>query len=150
MSLLQDTGNQTSLALFMQWIVSKLPPRLKRIVFIGMMMGYFNQKNDPDRELIKKINDTFRLADDPKAYEFPIAIKSIIWKDFNLHGALIETKLIDGKLLLTTESKTSICTHITDTLPTWIRYATPARIYRDTMVLINQIEDDVGGLALHA
>lgn len=148
MSILTSSGRQSRLAKFMQWVVSKLPPRLKRIVFIGLMLGVFNEKEHPDSELITKINDTFRLADNPRAYELPLAVQNIIWRDFNLNGIHVKTTIADGKEVLTSESKTAICKHIISNLPDWIKYASSARIYNDLLKLINQIEHNQKALFL--
>lgn len=142
MSVLNSSHRQSRLAKFMQWVVSKLPPRLKRIVFIGLMLGVFNEKEHPDAELISKINDSLRLADNPRAYELPLAVQNIIWTDFHFNGLKIRTTFADGKEVLTSESKTAICKHIISNLPDWIKYASSARIYNDLLKLINQIECD--------
>lgn len=150
MSVFNLTANKSKLAHFMQWVVNKLPPRLKRIVYIGLIFGYFNKKDEVNMELLKKINDTFRTADHPRAYELPIAVKSILWRDFNLDGVVISTTEIDGKHLLTSQCKMDICKHIVDNIPEWIRYSSQARIYRDTMFIINELEDSTKGLAIPA
>lgn len=141
MSPLQSTSRQSRLATFLQWLVSKLPPRLKRIVFTGMLLGYFDEKKDPDLELIKKINDTFKAASSVHAYELPFAVKSILWKDFDINSLNLQTTEINGVRRLTLSSKSDICSHIVSTLPEWIRYASPSRIYKDTLFILNEVEN---------
>lgn len=142
MSVLTSSYRQSKLALFMQWIVSKLPPRLKRIVFVGLMLGVFNEEKTPDTELIAKINDTFRLADNPRAYELPMAVQRIIWKDFSLDGVTIKTVPSGDQQVLTSESKSEICEHITANLPEWLKYASNACMHNDLFKLITQIENN--------
>lgn len=124
----------------MKYGIRHLPYRLRRIVFIGFVLSSLSANKSPDANIIKRVNDSFKLANNPKAYEFPIAVKSLVWNDFDIDSVTIETQIVNGKKILTPECKVSLCYHITTQIPDWLRYASPQRVYTDVMVMIDNLE----------
>ncbi len=140
MSNKTSIGVYTRLSRLMKYGIRHLPCRLRRIVFIGFVLSSLSANKNPDANIIKRVNDSFKLANNPKAYEFPIAVKSIVWNDFDIDSLTIETQIVNGKKILTPECKVSLCYHITTHIPDWLRYASPQRVYTDVMVMIDTLE----------
>ena len=133
-------GGYARLGRLMQQGIKYLPSRLRRIIFIGFILSSFSANKHPDAKIIKKVNDSFKLANNPKAYELPIAVKSIVWNDFDLDEITIETEVVNGKKILTPECKVNLCYCITTNVPEWIKYASLERVYTDVMVMIDNLE----------
>ena len=61
-----------------------LPRRIKRLIYLSSILGVIEHvQKDPDLELIEKLNDILKLADNANSYRLPIYVKSLIWKNLN-------------------------------------------------------------------
>ncbi len=128
------------LSVILKAIITSFPDRIKRLVFISMLLSHLTNTDKPNRNIIARVNEAFKLAKDPKACDFPIAIKNVIWRDFNIGGVIIETFTRDGKTYVTPTSKVSLCYYIANNIPVWLKYSNNERVYTDTMMLIDSLE----------
>lgn len=130
---------------FFSLLERNLPRKFKRLIYVSSILGLFEQMKDPDMTLVKKLNDTFKLAEYPDAFAFPMYIKSVIWK-----GALNEPvelhtreKVSIGELInqeLNSKDCMAIGEYFATRTPKWLSYGSIDLMANDIVLLVKELK----------
>lgn len=132
------------------WVSQKwlahLPRRFKRMIYISSLFGLILNTENPDRELLNKLNDLISLAKNSRTCEVPILLRKAIWKDLGQHNLNIDAgesiALQDvASRSLTTDNCLAIGTHIAKLVPAWLCYGSVAIMANDVIMLIKQLRN---------
>lgn len=76
----------------LKMIISRLPGRMKRMVFLASLAAVANDTGIPEKDLIRKLNQVMGLSTTgDSALHLPIAVSSVIWKNKELLKKEIKT-----------------------------------------------------------
>jgi hypothetical protein len=130
---------------FTALLENKLPRKVKRLIYVSSILGLMQQVRDPDMTLVTKLNETFKLAEYPDAFAFPMYIKSVIWKDALFDQVCIHTdrNVAIGELInedLNNRDCTAIGEYFAQQAPAWLKYGSLEVMVNDIVVLIKQLK----------
>jgi hypothetical protein len=131
--------------LFYNLLENKLPRRFKRLIYVSSILGLIKQMRDPDMAMVKKLNDTFKLAQHPDAFAFPMYIKSVIWKGMIDEAVIIHNneEVSIGNLIekdLSTKDYAVIGEHFASKAPKWLKYGSFELMVNDIIMLIKHLQ----------
>lgn len=140
---------------FSAMLENRLPRRFKRLIYVSSILGLMQQVRDPDMALVTKLNETFKLAEYPDAFAFPMYIKSVIWKDAMFDQVCIhaDRSVAIGDLLkenLTNRDCAAIGEYFASHTPNWLKYGSLEVMINDVVSLIKQIRQFNNMEATHA
>lgn len=149
MSNTQTAIQPQKVSFFAKWfyklLEKHLPRSFKRLIYVSSILGLFEQTQDPDMTLVVKLNETFKLAQYPDAFAFPMYIKSVIWKN-----AISEAILLKGansvaigdliKMELNSKECSTIGEYFAKQSPTWLKYGSLDLMANDIVLLIKQLK----------
>jgi hypothetical protein len=105
-----------------------LPGMFKRLVYISSLLAVIDLHPTSDRALAQKLNDIFEMKKDASILSDSMVVKDVIWKKFTHARTFVyNDKLFDLDLLKEGKYNTveidAVATHLVETTPSWIRYA---------------------------
>lgn len=65
---------------FLQKTARFLPTRLRRMLYVGSFAGMVLHVQNPDKELVRKMNEILRLAHKPSGWIAPFMISDVVWQ----------------------------------------------------------------------
>lgn len=122
---------------------TKLPRKWKRLIYVSSLMGLLQECQDPDMELVNKLNKVFKIVTNPQAYKLPIACKGIIWR--NITNGVID--LERGKILvsqvlsspLSRSDSVAVGIYLAESCPKWLEYGSKDLMIHDACLLLNEL-----------
>lgn len=131
---------------FLKFLENRLPRRFKRLIYVSSVLGMMEQAKDPDMVFVSKLNETFKLAQRPDAYAFPMYIRSVIWKgaaNTAIHLSNDEELAIGDviKRELNSYDCAVIGAYFAKHSPAWLRYGSLELMVNDIVLLIQQIQN---------
>lgn len=124
---------------------SKLPRRMKRLIYVSSIAGLINQMTDPDATLVRKLNDILALAKHPEAYLLPIYIKSLIWKTLPANNIQLLNRTVGIADLcscdLSYTDRNVIGIFFANNAPSWLRYGSTELMVRDVSDLLGHLKE---------
>ncbi len=140
--------------IFTKILDNYLPPKFKRLIYVSSILGLIQQMQDPDMALVKKLNDTLKLAHFPDAYAFPMYIKSVIWRGAMFDQVCLHTNetVPIGELMkqdLNSKDCTAIGEYFASQTPEWLKYASIEVMVNDVVRLIKQLRQFSGQTHTH-
>lgn len=126
-------------------VLSKLPRRIKRMIYVSSIFGLIHDAKDPDMELVRKLNELIHLSRSEKTCELPIHIRKTIWKNLDVRNVSISNdKAIPLNTVIQSDLSIENCDAIGKTLaaaaPQWLNYGSIATMATDVIVLIKQLK----------
>ncbi len=123
-----------------KWLYHKIPKRVKRLIFVSSIIGLLDVDKSITNELIAKINSLLKIAHNPDAMYFPIAVKSIIWRKLVKNPTMIingiEYNISDLRNIRKTDKYyDSLSKFILNAAPEWLRYGSAALMEYDIQIL---------------
>jgi hypothetical protein len=108
-----------------------LPIKIRRMIVLSSITALIEQK-PPTYEITEQLNRILNLCNNPKAIEFPMIIKSIIWKKaMEKNSAKLNN--------LKTSSTNELITFFLENIPEYLIYGEPSDIKEDFIKLFNVI-----------
>jgi hypothetical protein len=131
--------------MFTKVLENRLPRKFKRLIYVSSILGLIQQMQDPDMELVTKLNETFKLAEYPDAFAFPMYIKSVIWKDalFDHVSIHSDRNVAIGDLIkedLNSRDCAAIGEYFATHSPSWLKYGAIDFMVNDVVLLIQQLK----------
>jgi hypothetical protein len=119
-----------------------LPKKTKRLVFLSSLIGYITKNEEPDKELLQKINNLLALSENDRAMVLPMYISKTIWHDriqsFDCFSC-VNSKTCEKTVKNMCLSHQQICrmsNAIITNIPNWMVYGTKRHIRHDVMTLL--------------
>jgi hypothetical protein len=117
------------------------------MIYLASIIGFILEKR-ADQTLTTRINRVLGLAKDPKALEFPMAVRHFIWKDV-APGIVFssESHMAVGATtppLKNIENLDACIAFFHDNAPPYLRYDTPERVKNDLIMLFGSLEANAG------
>lgn len=123
-----------------------LPRRIKRLIYLSSILGVIEHvQQDPDLELIEKLNNVLKLAENANSYRLPIYVKSLIWKNMEQErGVLLNEQYIpvsDIKISdrMSYVDKTKLAEFFSFRTPEWLKYGSEQLMENDVVNLIDNL-----------
>lgn len=138
--------NSVSYRMFGKVAGKLMSNNFKRLIYISSLIGVFSEIDNPDQELVNKLNNILKLANTSNSIASTMKIHSLIWGE-NFSKNVLE---INGQYLLIGEvfrkersmyDYRCIAEKIADCCPQWLRYGTKAQMSRDVIGMIDEIID---------
>jgi hypothetical protein len=115
------------------------------MIFLSSALGLIENINNPDNEMLIKLNKVLRLAHDKNAIKFPMAIHSWLWKR-RINDQFIT---VDGKQILYRDLIDSanaeaidfskVAKSLIDIAPPWTVYSRLPTIAKDLEVMFKNV-----------
>ena len=121
---------------FVRAIITVLPARMKRIVFLASLTAIAKESNVPEKALLVKLNTLLNLSSTgDAALKLPIHISQLIWANKQVFKADIQTlrSCQTNDALAQTSAE-----HIVQATPDWFSYAEPTTLIKDILALFGQ------------
>lgn len=114
-------------------LITWLPARMKRIVFLASLTAIAKETNVPEEHLISKLNAVLNLSTTgDAALKLPIHISQLIWADKTVFTADIRTLThCEGSELDAVKS----AEHIATAVPAWFKYGEKTDLVKDIVSL---------------
>ena len=117
----------------------------KRWIFISSLVGVAYPKQTPDSHMTEKINEIFHLVSKPEALEFPIYVKSVIWKDCDLkvlgeNGQTLTLSAVPFTSVTEVDAD-KLAAQVVGQTPEWLRYKTYQIMMDDVKRLLTKIQE---------
>lgn len=114
-------------------LITWLPARMKRIVFLASLTAIAKESNVPEKELISKLNALLSLSTTgDAALKLPIHISHLIWADKAVFKADIQTLTeCEGNEVDAVKS----AEHIASSVPAWFKYGEKGALVKDIIAL---------------
>ena len=130
---------------FYKVLENNLPRRFKRLIYVSSILRLIQQVQDPDMQLITKLNNIFKIAHSPDAFAFPMYIKSAIWKDAIDEAVYITSdKEVAIEDLISQDLSNKDCTvigeYFANHAPTWLLYGAVDTMVNDIVMLVKQLK----------
>lgn len=130
------------------WVLGKvLPDKVKRMIFVSSLAAYLRDIDQPEDEVLQKLNSVLKLSSDYRAMRFPIVFHSYIWDSFDTgtitdKGIACESDTLKGfRLVGLSKPQARIVTDkIIDYIPDWLRYASKNQTRNDVYRLFVTLE----------
>lgn len=130
------------------WVLGKvLPDKVKRMIFMSSLAAYLRDIDQPEDEVLQKLNSVLRLSSDYRAMRFPIVFHSYIWASFDTctitdKGIACESHTLKGFRLvgLTKPQARIVADKIIAYIPDWLRYASKNQTRKDVYRLFVTLE----------
>lgn len=140
-----DEGSNFVTRYIIKTCKKKLPPRLKRLMYVSSILGMMQQAKDPNMELVGKLNDVFKIAKYPEAFKFPMYIKSMIWKNMESDKVVVSNgrSIAISDLIktdLTNNDVALVGAYFAKNVPNWLKYGSIDLLIDDVMVLLKQVK----------
>lgn len=131
-------------------LINLLPDKTKRWIFISSFLALIQDKKDidyeTDIELIKHINDIFKISVQPNACLFSMKIKNFIWKDIprkiKIDNEEVEINELSKRHLSEKELEI-VGNFIKKIIPSWLVYDSSESFMNDVQLLMKQISSAV-------
>lgn len=126
--------------------INTLPDKTKRWIFLTSLLALVQDKKDMDEndlELIKHLNDVFKITAQPRACLFSMKIKNFIWKDIPKTIQLDNEEVNITDLAKRDLSKKEIETvgeFIKSIIPSWLKYDNDESVMNDVQLLMEQMK----------
>ena len=103
-----------------------LPRYGKRMLFVVGLCYWLRGRQQLDHETLQVINEHLKLASCPEALEFPALVSSHFW---------------ESELGLPKDHKEAVVcgANLVESMPAWIRYASPEKILVDIMEVMRLV-----------
>ena len=120
---------------FIQFLIGRLPARLKRMIYLASITGAANDNKEPDPVFISKLNKIMHLSSTgDNALKLPIYVSSILWK----HKECIQRDFEVLKNPFTNPFQKQECIgRIDKCTPSWFKYADTGTIMEDLNLLFH-------------
>lgn len=69
---------------FVRFLGSVLSPSAKRMIFLSSLAAHLKNVNNPDRDLLEKLNELMSLSKDSSALRLPMLMQARIWDSFDV------------------------------------------------------------------
>lgn len=120
--------------------------KFKRLIYISSLIGVFSEIDNPDKELVEKLNNLLRLANTSNSIASNMKVHSIIWgENFSKNKLDINGQVVNiGEVFKKERSMYDyrcIAEKIADLSPEWLRYGSRAQMSRDVITMIDEIID---------
>ena len=113
-----------SLSKFLSAILSKiLPDRTKRLVLLSSLYALICGTTSFDSETINKLNKVMKLSNKDKAWEFPMQLSSVIWRNYEQQFAVYPFNNI--------QDTERVISSIIAKIPNCLRYSDDQSIIKD-------------------
>lgn len=130
------------------WVLGKvLPNTVKRMIFMSSLAAYLRDIDQPEDEVLRKLNSVLRLSSDYRAMRFPIVFHSYIWDSFDTctitdKGIACNSDTLKGFRLvgLSKPQARIVADKIIDYIPDWLRYASKNQTRKDVYRLFVTLE----------
>lgn len=126
-------------------VLKRLPRNFKRMIYISSVVGLIFNRDDPDMAIIEKLNEIIHLARDVKTCQFPMHIRSAIWK--KLDSASLDmgqgNKISIGEILsqpLDADRCAMLGQQFASNSPNWLNYGSKAIMANDIVILIKHLQ----------
>ena len=123
-----------------------LPRRIKRLIYLSSILGVIEHvQQDPDLELIEKLNNVLKLAENANSYRLPIYVKSLIWKNMEQErGVLLNEQYIPVSDIKISDrmsylDKTKLAEFFSFRTPEWLKYGSEQLMENDVVNLIDNL-----------
>lgn len=122
-----------------------LPRRIKRLIYLSSILGVIEHvQKDPDLELIEKLNDILKLADNVNSYRLPIYVKSLIWKNLDyvpdVRGEYGFLPITDIQVQdMSNSEKHVLANFFSFRCPDWLAYGSKNLMENDVLSLIDNL-----------
>lgn len=126
--------------------INTLPDKTKRWIFLTSLLALVQDKKDVDEndlELIKHLNDVFKITAQPRACLFSMKIKNFIWKDIPKTIQLDneEVNITDlAKRDLSKKEIETVGAFIKSIIPSWLKYDNDESVMNDVQLLMEQMK----------
>jgi hypothetical protein len=120
---------------------------IKRAIFVAALLAYTKNLEDPDVEILNRLNNLFDLARDPKAVLLPMMTKNIIWDTLDKEEAVfcINNKVVTFKNCdydsYSESERSLISEHILSNTPEWLIYGPKDTMMSDIVKLLQHLSD---------
>ncbi len=112
-------------------LISPLPARMKRVVFLASLTAIAKQTTVPEKTLINKLNRVLNLSTTgDAALKFPMHVSKLIWEDKQVFQE--DIKRLMGKDCSSAESYAQ---SIVESTPPWLKYADRQGLIDDVVML---------------
>lgn len=139
------TGTETRESLTARILGAILPRRMKRLIFVSSFIAHLRNTNNPDRQLLAKINKLLVLTSNDEALLFPIQLHQRIWDKVELKDVL------NGKSI-TVDDSSQISSYrfrkpqirilseeIIKIIPSWLMYGSKNQIRSDLICIFENL-----------
>jgi len=106
--------------------------RIKKLMLIGSLFGFFENKEQVDKVLLSALNAQLSLAYRPEAVELPIALRQYFLPESDLKKIRAEM----GDIPAEPERRRTFAQRIVDVLPDWLKYA-------DNNDMVNDVSETI-------
>ena len=114
-------------------IITWLPARMKRMVFLASLTAIAKGSNIPEEMLLSKLNTVLKLSTTgDSSLKLPIHIGKLIWADKTVYTKDIQTLThCEGS----EQAAVNSAEHIAATIPSWFKYGEKKDLVQDIMAL---------------
>lgn len=129
-----------------RFFIRFLPNRMKRLTFLASLAAVAKNTEEPNQEMIQKLNNLLGLASTgDAALKLPISVSSLIWsnKDIVVGDIYLLSKSHDGAPYVLESAE-----RIVNALPTWFLYDNKENIVHDILELFTSCEEMFPSLKL--
>lgn len=114
-----------------------LPERMKRMMVISSLTAYILRMEELDSDVIKRLNEVFKLCSLDEAMQFPILLNTLLWHNRHI-GEVARSLMSDENV---TEGKLTVLTQrIKSSVPQWLKY-NDAQLHDDVSYLLHHRKD---------
>lgn len=119
------------------WLLNRvLPDPIKRMIFLSSLAAYIRNLDEPDKELLQKLNEILLLSSNAEALRLPMEIHSKIWGKFDTNRLRCDgincSNMRDFKLEGLPKSQMRIVANrLIDYMPSWLKYHSREGIRQD-------------------
>lgn len=123
-----------------------LPNRIKRLIFISSFIAHIKNTQNPDKDLLTKINTLFSLSSDADAMMLPIKLQQRIWHTVALKEVLQDKSIVVddvGQISSYKFVKPQIRTlseDIIKIIPKWLKYGSNNQIRSDLITVFKNTD----------
>lgn len=122
-----------------------IPKRYKRAIVMSSLLGFIGKVEDPDKELLNKINTAWSLCKDDGTLFIPIRKTNWIWRNLpneinevtSTHGNVKDFHELTYKKVTYAQAR-AISGFILKYLPNWLVYDSKRKMKRDITDIIKK------------
>lgn len=112
-----------------------IPNRMKRTMYLCSLTSVVKDKSVSEKELVRKLNELFGLADNDSGMMFPVVISSVVW--INKEIVQNDVEVLTKSCADAPEAQAS-ARRLAEAAPSWMRYGETQLLVKDLLQLFTQ------------
>jgi len=100
-------------------LLSLLPDRTKRMMFVASVAGAAQEKDDLGDEVLSRLNGLMKLCSSDRAMELPVKLNKVIWNGEVVHDV---NRVAQENGKASPEAMAEALAKLKDSMPAWMRY----------------------------